>query len=40
MIEWNDFETALDPVGFARRRLGFEPGKIPLADARGSVRHC
>jgi hypothetical protein len=25
VVTWNDLETGLDPVGFARRRLGFEP---------------
>ena len=28
MIGWNDLETGLDVVGFAQRRLGFEPDEL------------
>ena len=28
MVRWNDVTTGLDPVDFARRRLGFEPDEL------------
>ena len=28
MVGWNDVRTGLDAVGFARRRLGFEPDEL------------
>jgi hypothetical protein len=28
VVGWNDVRTGLDPVGFARRQLGFEPDEL------------
>ena len=38
MVSWNDVKTGLDPVDFARRRLGFEPDRLQAEVLRSESK--
>jgi len=38
VIDWSDLETGLDPVGFAQRRLGFEPDALQSQVLRSQAK--
>ena len=37
-MDWNDLNTGLDAVGFARRRLGFEPDRLQAEVLRSRAK--